>query len=99
MADEDRADRRTIGVRYRAHRFARIRLRYPYGRRRSVLAALTTRNHYPTQKSHPDYDAELAMQLLDETGELPTSKHDLVVVLTEYRHALHALASQALSQT
>ncbi len=34
----------------------------------------------------------LARELLARTGELPASKHGLFALLTEYRHALHALA-------
>ena len=48
------------------------------------------------------YDAELARELLARTSELPQSKHDLEVVITEYRYALQdlidALASQQAPQ-
>ena len=85
---------RTIAVTARSSsRLARLKLRYP-GSPRSWLARFFTR--YPGQVAHPVYDAALAMELIDRTGELPASKHDLIVVATEYRHALHALASQIL---
>jgi hypothetical protein len=81
---------RTIAATYRSRsRFARIRLRYP-GRHPSRLT-----NRYPGRAELPDYNAELAIELIGGTGELPTSKRDLLIVLTHYRHALHALATQA----
>ena len=39
-----------------------------------------------------DYDAALARELLARTVELPSRERDLLAVLTEYRHALVALA-------
>jgi len=50
---------------------------------------------YPDHAPQPAYDVTLARELLGRTGEIPHSKRGLVVVLTEYRHALHALAQQA----
>jgi len=49
---------------------------------------------YPDHAPQPAYDVALARELLGRTGEIPHSKRGLVVVLTEYRHALHALAQQ-----
>lgn len=77
---------RTIAVTYRNRsRFARIRLGHP-GRRRSRLTS---------RYQLPDYNAELALELIGSTGELPTSKRDLLIVLAHYRHALHTLATEA----
>jgi hypothetical protein len=39
----------------------------------------------------------MAWQLLALTGELPASRRGLLVLLTEYRHALHTLAHMAES--
>ena len=47
---------------------------------------------YPDTAEHPAYDVALARQLLLDTVELPASKHALLVMLTEYRHALIDLA-------
>jgi hypothetical protein len=47
---------------------------------------------YPDQTEHPTYDAAMARELLARTCELPSSKRALLIVLTEYRHALHGLA-------
>src|SRR5690242_5165540 len=92
---QDTAHARTIAVTYRNRsRFARIRLRCP-GRRPPWLYRPATR--YPGEVELPDYDAELAMELIGGTGELPTSKPDLIVVLTHYRHALLALATQLMA--
>lgn len=96
MAPQQSPEQRTLGVSYRPGRLARIRLSYPHGWRPSWLTKMYRRNHYPGSKSHETYDADLAMELVMRTGELPTSKHDLVVLLTEYRFALLDLASQAL---
>lgn len=43
---------------------------------------------YPEQTGHLTYDADLARELLGRTSELPASRHALIVVLTEYRHAI-----------
>lgn len=37
------------------------------------------------------YDTSRARELLARTATMPATKHDLKVVLTEYRHALQAL--------
>jgi type III restriction enzyme len=58
-------------------------------RNRSLFSRLKVR--YPHPCDHPRYDAALASELLGRTSELPDSKHDLVVVITEYRCALHDL--------
>jgi hypothetical protein len=86
---------RTIAVTARSSsRFARLRLRYPAGTPRG-LARFSTR--YPGQVQVPEYDAALAMELVSNTGELPASKHDLIVIITHYRRALYTLASQILN--
>jgi hypothetical protein len=72
-------------------RFGWLRLRYP-GDRRSWLARPAAL--YAREAEYPCYDAELSMELLGRTGELPNSKRDLVALLAEYRRALHALASR-----
>ena len=74
-------------------RFARLSLRRSDSRPRSWCTWI--RAAYPDRNAHPQYDAALALKLLAGTGELPARKHDLIVLLTEYRHALHALATQA----
>ena len=51
---------------------------------------------YPTRavsgSKYPPYDATSARALLSRTDEIPSSKRGLLAVLTEYRHALSALA-------
>lgn len=80
---------RTIVVTYRSRsRLARLRLRHP-------ATAQPGRNRLPAR--HPAYDADTAMELIANTCELPTTKRDLLIVLAHYRHALHALAAQALA--
>jgi hypothetical protein len=37
----------------------------------------------------PQYDAELAWELLASTGEIPSSRRRMFLVLHEYRYALH----------
>ena len=37
------------------------------------------------------YDADRALELFTRTATMPATKHDLRIVLTEYRHALHSL--------
>lgn len=76
---------RTVAVAARSRsRFARLKLRYP-GSRRSAFRHV----------GDPCFNAELSIELLERTGELPGSKRDLVALLREYRHALYALATQA----
>ena len=83
----------TVTARSRS-RFARLRLRYP-DRQRPRFVSFSGRDARAAQ--HPCYNAELSMELLSRTGELPGSKRDLVALLTEYRLALHAVASQAMN--
>jgi hypothetical protein len=47
----------------------------------------------PTGTSH--YDTDRARELLTRTATMPTTKHDLKIVLTEYRRALHSLVDPA----
>ena len=89
---------RTIAVTYRGcSRFSRIRLRHP-GERRRLMARLIRQ---PSVADIPPpaqpYDAELAMELLANTCELPGSKRGLHIVLTHYRYALHQLATEAMA--
>jgi hypothetical protein len=74
--------RRTISVARRGTRFSRLKVEYP----ECVL------NGPPCLQ----YDVALARELLARTAELPSSKRDLMAVLTEYRHALAALAAERL---
>lgn len=83
----------TVAARSRS-RFARLKLRYP-ARQRSRFVPFS--GGYARAAEHPRYDAELSMELLRRTGELPGSKRDLVALLTEYRLALHAVASQVMN--
>ena len=53
----------------------------------------------PDHVAHPTYDVTLARELLASTGQLPSSKHDLIVLLTEYRRALHDLTTDAAQST
>ena len=39
----------------------------------------------------PHYDTDRALELLHRTATMPATRHDLRIVLTEYRHALHSL--------
>lgn len=82
---------RTITVAARSHsRFARLRLRRPTAARpwssRFNVA-------HPDRTAYSVYDAPLARELLARTAELPASKRALIVMLTEYRHALSDLAA------
>jgi hypothetical protein len=86
----------TIAVTARSSsRFAGLKLRYPDGTPRRWPARFTAR--YPAQVEVPDHDAAAAMELIGNTGELPASTHGLVVIITHYRHAHHALATQILN--
>lgn len=82
----------TVTARSRS-RFARLRLRHPDSRLGSWRTQIGA--PYPDRTAHPQYNAALAVKLIAGTSELPARKHDLIVLLTEYRHALHALAAQA----
>jgi hypothetical protein len=70
---------RTISVAGRGTRFSRLKADYP------------ERGLNSPPRLH--YDAALARELLSRTGELPSSKGDLLAVLIEYRRALVALLS------
>jgi hypothetical protein len=63
-------------------------------RRRAWLTRLTITHPdqppaAPTGPQH--YDTDRARELLTRTATMPATKHDLKIVLTEYRHALHSL--------
>lgn len=45
----------------------------------------------PPEPGTPHYDTDRALELLTSTATMPATKHDLKIVLTEYRHALHSL--------
>lgn len=49
----------------------------------------------PATAKPPHYDADRARELLARTATMPATKHDLKVVLTEYRLALHALVTES----
>ncbi len=65
-------------------------------RSRSRFARLKVR--YPAEE-RPPYDAVLALELLANTVDDPSSKHDLLVVIGEYREALHALIATVLARS
>ena len=69
---------RTISITYRNRsRFARVKLRHSAtGSRRGRLRA-----RYPDAPEHLAYDADLAIELIAATGELPTRKRELIIVL------------------
>ena|ERR1035438_588746 len=70
--------RRTISVARPRKRFSRLQVEYP--------------DRVPGGSLRLQYDVALARELLSRTAELPSSKRDLLAVLTEYRRALVALA-------
>jgi hypothetical protein len=78
LAEAGNDGKRTISVTRRGMRFSRLKVEYP----ECVLNG-PPRLHY---------DVGLARELLSRTAELPSSKRDLLAVLTEYRRALVALA-------
>jgi len=45
----------------------------------------------PPPPRTPHYDTDRARELFTRTATMPATKHDLQIVLTEYRHALHSL--------
>jgi hypothetical protein len=45
----------------------------------------------PPEPGTPHYDTDRALELFTSTATMPATKHDLKIVLTEYRHALHSL--------
>jgi hypothetical protein len=78
-------------------RFRPIRTISVTARSRSRFARLRVR--YPQDyRGDRHYDAELAHELLARTSELPQSKHDLEVVLTEYRYALGDLITALVAK-
>ncbi len=83
---------------YRNHsRFARVRLRRP-GPRPSFGARITAL--FPSVRipeERAEYTPELALELLAGTTDLPETKRALFIILSEYGHALHNLATQALA--
>lgn len=91
---------RTIYATYRRRsRLARIRLRHPatpQPRISAPITALFPALRVPGQPA--SYTPELAMELLNGTGELPAGKRALHIVLAEHRRALHDLASGASQQ-
>lgn len=49
---------------------------------------------FPADKTaHGRYDAAMARELLAMTGEFPDTKSGMLILLTEYRHALYDVAS------
>lgn len=48
-----------------------------------------------SRKDNARYDAATARELLTITGEFPRTKNGMLILLTEYRHALYDLASAA----
>jgi hypothetical protein len=70
-----------------------------------AVTARTRSRHARLKTCYPDYpdrrphDAALARELLARTGELPASKHDLIIVLTEHRHPVHDLATALAART
>lgn len=50
---------------------------------------------FPADRTgHGRYDAAMARELLAMTGEFPNTKGALLILLAEYRHALHDIANQ-----
>lgn len=64
-------------------------------RKRSRFARLKVRHPYREHR----YDAALASELLGRTCEMPASKHDLLIVIGEYRYALHDLITALTGQS
>jgi|HubBroStandDraft_1064217.scaffolds.fasta_scaffold12486_4 hypothetical protein len=89
---------RTIYTTYRTHsRFSRVRLRRPGPRPRfgDRITALFPSARIPGEAA--EYTPELALELLARTADFPESKRALFLILSEYGHALHNLATQALA--
>jgi len=57
----------------------------------------THRAAAPRPAEPPGYDLERAWQLLAATRELPATQRGLLKILTQYRRALHALATELQS--
>lgn len=81
MPDITHATARTITVRPRGvWRLRRLKIEYP-----------------PLVVSNcqlPHYDAALARELVNRTGEIPFTRRGLLALLTEYRWALTSLVAQ-----
>ena len=63
-------------------------------RRRGLRTRLTITHPElppPPAPGTPRYDTDRALELLHRTATMPATRHDLKIVLTEYRHALHSL--------
>jgi hypothetical protein len=88
---------RTIYATYRRRsRLARIRLRHPGTSQPLItdpIAVLFPALRVPGKPA--SYTPELAMELLNGTGELPAGKRALHIILAEHRRALHDLATGA----
>jgi hypothetical protein len=72
-------------------RFSRLKVRYPAATPRPRHRF---KSRYPDPPPSPQYDPDLAGELLARTCDLPATRRDLIVVLTEHRRALHALLTQ-----
>jgi hypothetical protein len=88
---------RTIYATYRHRsRLARIRLRHPGTPQPLISAPITVLFPALRVPGRPaSYTPELAMELLNGTGELPAGKRALHIILGEHRRALHDLATSA----
>jgi hypothetical protein len=81
MPDITDSAARTIAVKATGRwRLRRLRVEYPA----QAVSAI----------QRPPYDATLARELLSRTCEIPSTRRGLLAVLTEYRHALSALAAE-----
>lgn len=55
---------------------------------------------FPADRTaHGRYDAAMARELLAMTGEFPNTKGGMLILLTEYRHALHDMATESAPGT
>lgn len=64
---------------------------------RGPLSRLRLR--YPDRADRPVYNAQLALELLGRTSELPASRQALIVILCEYRHAIADLVTAVSTTT
>src|SRR6266567_5826122 len=84
-------DPRTIAVTARSQSpLAWLRLRCSVRRRRWIARSAIQLSAWT---EHRTYNADIARGLLARTVELPSSKRALILMLTEYRHALADLAA------
>jgi transcriptional regulator with XRE-family HTH domain len=51
-----------------------------------------------SRKENERYDAATARELLTMTGEFPSTKNGMLILLTEYRHALYDIAVRSAGQ-